>query len=58
MLLVVSGRFWSRDDAADVCVGAVGWVEVMTGFDELLKFGCQGSEFALTGTDVDKLLLQ
>lgn len=54
----MSGPFRRCDDVADVCVGAVGWVEVVTGFDELLKFCCQGGEFVLTCPDVDEFLFQ
>ena len=43
---------------ADVCLGAVGWVEAVTGFDEPLKFCCQGGEFTLTGADVEEFLFQ
>lgn len=43
---------------ADVRIGAVRWVKAVAGFDELLKFGSQGREFALTFPDLGELAVK
>lgn len=43
---------------ADVRIGAIGRVKTVAGFNELLKFGSQGREFALPFPDLDELAVK